>query len=224
MPLPPSRENILRWNVSTWSDALSFWDRHLPENLTGMTALELGAGPGGLSLYMAQKNVQVTCSDLHLARQDVQEYHDQFQKADLIQYQDVDARSIDFEDNHFDLVFFKSMLGYFRTLDLQQEVVDEIHRVLKPGGVFFYAENLVGSMFHTLARHLFVAYSGSWRFVTEEELRALLSAFSEHHFDKSGFLTAFARSSFLENWIYRIDQHLPVPPHWKYVGYGVAKK
>ena len=116
------------------------------------------------------------------------------------------------------------MLGYFSTLELQQQVIDEIHRVLKPGGAFLYAENLVGSIFHTLARQLFVPSTRTWRFVTEEELRTFLSAFSDHQFEKSGFLTAFTRSSFLERPAYRIDRRLPVPSRWKYVGYGVARK
>ena len=65
----------------------------------------------------------------------------------------------------FDLVIFKSVLGALRTKQRQEQALGEIYRVLRPGGVLLFAENLVGSSLHARLRSRFVPWEGGWRYL-----------------------------------------------------------
>jgi SAM-dependent methyltransferase len=180
-------KDYLQWDIDTWKHALYYWDTaletHLPDETcdTEARALDLGARDGGLSLYLAEKSFGVVCSDVRGPTESARELHAKHGLARRVTYQTIDATDIPFEDEHFDVVIFKSVLGgigTFRDYAAIQIAVREIYRVLKPGGLLLFAENQQGSLFHQKARSLFVPWGKRWYYVSLREIKELFADFS----------------------------------------------
>ncbi|MCD9020273.1 class I SAM-dependent methyltransferase [Cohnella silvisoli] len=100
----------------------------LEEDLNSI--LELGAGTGRDSLYFQQNRFDVVCVDLS----------DEMVK--LCMEKGLDARrmdfyQLDFEPEQFDSAYAMNSLLHVPKSDIDQ-VLEQIHRVLKPGGLFFF--------------------------------------------------------------------------------------
>lgn len=221
-------DEIIQWDVLTWSKALHYWDKKV--NWDGVhTALELGAREGGISLWLAQKGIQVLCSDYENAEVTALPLHQKFGVTDRISYQDIDATQIPHE-NHFDLIVFKSIvggIGKFGGLEAQKKVFEQIHKALKPGGVLLYAENLVSSSLHQYMRKKYNAWGDYWRYLSKEELKDFLTPYHFASIHTTGFWATFGRSERQKRLLTRIDQLGPnwmFPSTWKYMGFGIAIK
>lgn len=102
--------------------------------------LELGCGPGYLWSTNADRipeQWQITLSDfspgmLQEVQQNLRAMHRPFT------FQQIDAQSIPFENGSFDAVIANHMLYHVPD---RAKALAEIHRVLKPGGVFYAATN-----------------------------------------------------------------------------------
>ena len=98
-------------------------------------------------------------------------------------------------------------------------------RVLRPGGLLLFAENLRGSPLHQSARRRFVPWGETWRYVTEADIREFLEPFSEREIHTTGFSSAFVPGP---EWLKTLASHLDasvfawVPRRWNYVAYGYA--
>lgn len=98
--------------------------------------LELGCGNGGIwevNLKHIPEDWEIILSDfsegmLKKANENLSKVRGRFQ------YKIIDAQSIDYEDNSFDVVIANHMLYHIPDLDL---ALSEIKRVLKQGGLFF---------------------------------------------------------------------------------------
>lgn len=108
-------------------------------NLAGKRVLEIGCGAGSSSIAFALDGAEVTASDL--TEEAVRITKAKFEMlgldGDVVQ---ADAENLPFEDNSFDVVFSSGVLHH--TPDTQK-AIDEIFRVLKPGGdavVMLYAK------------------------------------------------------------------------------------
>ncbi|MGX5682519.1 class I SAM-dependent methyltransferase [Schumannella luteola] len=218
--------DIVGWDVRTWSKAVDYWRAELPESDSPLRCLEIGAGPGGPSLWLALEGHDVTCSNFQNTRQQASPLHERF-GVDSIAYEDIDANTIPYEDE-FDLIIFKSVLGgAASTVEAQAGVVRQIHRALKPGGTLLFAENLSGTWLHRAARA--VAYRlrrASWRFVSPNELCRMLAVFDRHEFRSTGFLSLFGVTEAQRGALAGVDDALfsRVPTTWRYVGFGKAVK
>ncbi len=96
--------------------------------------LELGCGAGQDSIWFAQNGHKVVCADqTDVAFGDIQA---RAQEAGVqIALQTVDLlKPFPFADESFDAVYAQLVIHYFNNADTQA-IYDEIHRVLKPGGV-----------------------------------------------------------------------------------------
>ena len=101
-----------------------------------------------------------------------------------------------------------------------------MHRVLKPGGVLLFAENLAASPLHRWLRRRYVAWEHRWRYLhmpADRDLFADLSAVEMH---STGFLAPLGRSEAQRDLLARLDAVLMpmVPKAWRTVVYGVAWK
>ena len=219
--------DIASWDVRTWSTAILYWESVLGTPDRPLRCLEIGAGSGGPSLWLALQGHDVVCSNWQLSREHAAPLHDKYGVSDRIQYTDVDATHIPYE-NEFDLIVFKSVIGGVGSKAAQDLAMDGILRALKPGGRLLFAENLRGTVLHRLARAIAYKVRGtSWRYVTLKELRPHLAKYSQHDIRTTGFLGMFGLSEPGRDALAAVDDAVfnrIVPGSWQYVSYGTAIK
>ena len=95
--------------------------------------LEVGCGAGGHSSLFCKEGAHITSLDLTLDRvvatKKKLDIIDQNKSSLVLQG---DAENLPFEDNHFDIVYSNGVLHHTPNT---QKSIDEVRRVLKPGGV-----------------------------------------------------------------------------------------
>lgn len=220
--------DILQWDIKSWSKALIFWDKNVDWNQV-QNGLELGAGQGGLSLWLAMKGKETICSDFKDVKNRAEKLYFQYNVNSLIKYQDIDARDIPY-NNFFDIIVFKSILGAIGRNDnyqIQIQVFKEIYKALKPGGKLLFAENLIASPLHQSLRKRYMKWGKTWRYVSLTEIKIFLKEFSDYDVITSGFLGAMGRTEWHQNIFATIDTivlNKVCPDRWKYIVYGIAKK
>jgi SAM-dependent methyltransferase len=219
---------IIQWDVKSWSTALNFWEQSVDWDHVE-NCLELGGREGGLSLWLALKNKKVVCSDVYDVRTTASRLHSKYEVPDVIDYEDINASSIPYEE-HFDIIVFKSILGVIGKNNNKQEqvkVIDQIYKALKPGGKLLFAENLTGSPMHRYLRNRYVPWGNSWRYVTIQEVKSFLKQFKTYQVKTTGVISLLGRSESQRNTLASIDKLLLnhiLPDHWKYIVYGIAEK
>lgn len=225
---PQLVKEIIQWDVKSWSRALSFWEKKVDWDQVE-NGLELGGREGGLSLWLALKGKATVCSDLMNVQQTAEKLHQKHQVTAFINYEDIDASAIPYE-NHFDVIVFKSIIGGIGrgdNFEIQKKVFNQIYKALKPGGKLLFAENLVGSPIHQKLRKRYVNWGSTWRYVSMDELKECLSDFSNFEMKTTGFLGTLGRSEGQRNFLATADSlfwnHVS-PANWKYIAYGVAQK
>ncbi len=97
--------------------------------------LDLGCGRGRHALYFTKKGFKVTAVDLSA---EAIEYNKKFQKEQGVDYlcKRADMMKLPFADDAFDRVFSYHVISHQDTVGVQH-VLQEIARVLKPGGKVF---------------------------------------------------------------------------------------
>ncbi len=231
MYTPAQLHQYLEWDELTWSKALYSWDEILLEVQPGksLLALELGGRHGGISLYLAQKGIKTVCSDFGGPTPKAKALHEENKVSNLVSYMDIDATTINYPDNHFDIVVFKSILGVVAAnnkIENLEIASKEIYRILKPGGYLLFAENMKASCLHTLARRWFVPWGANWHYLTLQEMGAFVAPFALHKINYFGFFSAFIKIKKLKKAAYLIDsiKNIFLPNRFKYISYGWAKK
>ena len=226
-------KDVLVWDTKTWSKALVYWGKIARQqgfDKNQKKGLELGANYGGMSLFFSHRfQSSMVCSDLQNPAPKAEPIHLKYAVSSNIRYEAINACTIPYPDSHFDFVVFRSLLGVIganvHVSDIQLAFSD-IQRVLKPGGLLFYAENMKASQLHQFARRRFVAWGRKWHYLSSQELNVYLSAFKIHEMQRVGFLTAFfSKSTFMQRIAVHIDNLcFFVPDSWKYVAFGYAQK
>ncbi len=108
----------------------NFFEKYLIESNSSI--LDLACGKGRLSRALAEKGNHVIGVDLsEESIQAAQEFANE-----QLQFYVHDMRKL-FRTNYFDLIFnFFTSFGYFKTESENHQVLRNIHRSLKPGGMF----------------------------------------------------------------------------------------
>ncbi len=108
--------------------------------ITAGHALEVGPGPGYLGLEWLKATggtiltgLDISADMIAVARNNAREYGFQ----DRVTYVESHAQTMPFEDNHFDAVFTNGSLHEWAD---PVPVMNEIARVLKPGGRYFISD------------------------------------------------------------------------------------
>ena len=98
------------------------------------TVLEIGAGAGQDSIWLASKGFDVTCTDSNdIAFAEI--LNRSKSAGGKLKVQIIDAtKPMPFKDSSFDCVYAQLSLHYFND-KITHAMFAEIHRVLKPGGV-----------------------------------------------------------------------------------------
>lgn len=224
-------EAAVEWDVVTWRRALMYWQQVIArDGIAVGQGLELGARHGGLTYFFCRRyGARMQCTDLGMPSDRARRLHAAAGLSHLVSYAAADATAIPFADGSFDFVVFKSVLGVVGANGQPariQAAVGEVRRVLRPGGVLLFAENLVGSPLHRFCRRLFVPWGKSWHYLTLPELQRLLAEYAECSVQATGFWSAFGGGSGrLRDWLARVDALCPcMPRRWRYVAFGIARK
>lgn len=99
--------------------------------------LELGCGLGNDSYYFVQQGHAIIATDF--ADEALKQNTKKYKKIPNLQFAFLDISQIpyNFKDNEFDIVYARLSLHYF-TDRITKEIIQEIHRVLKSGGLFCF--------------------------------------------------------------------------------------
>ena len=125
------------WQFDKGIDTIKFYLEHTNENemFCNKKVLDIGCGAGGKSLYYLSKGAQsVTGVDV------VEKYKSESEslrdRLGLTGFEFVyaDASEMPFNDNAFDTVIMNDAMEH---VDKPIEVLNEVHRVLKPGGKLY---------------------------------------------------------------------------------------
>ena len=217
--------DIIQWDVRNWSKTLGFWDKNF-DIKPGMKVLALGEREGGLSYYFAKKGCEVVCSDYKDFPDTTKKFHREKKVDHQISYAKVDMRKIDFADETFDVVTFKSVLGALGNKSNQDDAMNEMRRVLKKNGALLFAENSVGSLFHKYLRKKYVKWGDRWCYIPKNDMLEWTKLFSKSIVKTYGLVGAFGRSEKQRSVLGRVDSVLsPIAPRgWKYIFFGVMVK
>ncbi len=219
---------VIEWDVGSWKRALPLWERWAGD-LTGARVLDIGSRNGGLSLYFALRGCKVVCSDRNGPPEKAMTLHRKHGVCQNMCYRTIDATQIDCPDGEFDVVCFKSVLGGIAGGDNLQRAgraIGEMLRVLRPGGIILFAENLRASFLHAYLRNHCVRWGSTWRYLTVDELRELFAGFADLRLSCYGFLAAFGRSERQRALLHAVDVLIGplVPQRSRYVAFGCATK
>jgi SAM-dependent methyltransferase len=221
-------KDIIEWDVDTWKKTLFFWNTFL-KGIKKARVLEIGCMNGGLSLFFGLKKYEIVCSDLGGPRQEAFDKHKEYGVMDTIGYKDIDTLNIDFPDEAFDIVCFKSVLGGVgrnNSYSNQKRAIKEMRRVLKPGGKILFAENLRATGLHMFLRNEFIRGRRSWRYLSFEEIPLLFNEFTDLELQFYGFFSVLGRSEFQRSLLHCLDiiTNSFIKDKCKYVVFGCATK
>lgn len=219
-------DHIIVWDIKNWSKFILFCEKYLPNDPQGKIALEIGARQGGLSLYLALKGFSVICSDLYSPEITANIIHAQYSLCDKIKYESIDILDINYPDNFFDLVAFKSVLGALNDEEKQRMAFNEIYRILKPTGILIFAENARGTLIHHFMRKIFTQRLSYWRYITISEIREYSKIFRHSNLECYGFLGFIGWNEKVRNILGSLDSLINrfILESWKYIIFAYFMK
>lgn len=218
-------QDVIRWDIPNWCKALPFWEKNA-ELKPGMKALGIGEREGGLSLWLALKGLNVTCTEYTEFPNETFELHKKYNIQHLVTYQREDATALSFPNESFDVVVLKSVLGALVTKERQQLAIDEIYRVLKPDGVILFAENTAATHFHRIIRKKFARWAEYWRYFSlKNNDIALFSKFETKAISTTGFWGFMAKGKLTAIMQFcEIISSPFIPSNWHYIFFAIFKK
>jgi len=185
--------------------------KHL--ELDGARILEVGAGTGRDSFYMAQDGAELVLLDYSMNSLKI--IRNNLPSVEHISAVGGDAFALPFPDGTFDAVFHQGLLEHFRK-DAAENLLRENIRVLKPGGLLIVD---VPQRWHiyTVIKHILIAlnawFAGWEREFSVTELRKLLKDLGLQPVDAYGewMYPSLVYRTFREAF-YKIGVKLPLYP------------
>lgn len=227
-------QDIIEWDVLNWSRLMRYWQPVLEQLPRDAKVLAIGERNGGISLWLALMGFHVTCTDITDVALSAGALHKKYNLTGLIDYRRLDIVNDAWQPEQFDVIIGKSVIGGVkptrdrsssRNFEALEQAMHNIHRLLKPGGYFFSAENLEGSVFNRIARRRLKGGKG-WYYLSLKELDKLFTPFRLAQTKTFGILPTFFSSKAVNLFMYFINRCLqPVlPESSKYIAFTIAKK
>jgi ubiquinone/menaquinone biosynthesis C-methylase UbiE len=130
------------------------WAAHIQEDILpaltghvdlGTDMLEIGPGPGAATDWLRRKVTRLTAVEIdpEAARLLAERYADT-----NVQIVVGSAAELSYPDGSFDSVGSFTMLHHVPTLALQNQILAEAYRVLRPGGVLIGSDSLASTSLH----------------------------------------------------------------------------
>jgi malonyl-CoA O-methyltransferase len=164
----------------------------LPDDLSGLSVLDIGCGTGYFSRQLALRGARVTAADLsvEMLAMTQERCGDQLEAC-----QQADAEALPFADNSFDMAFSSLALQWCEDLAVP---LRELQRVVKPGGRVCFSTLMDGSLLELKQAWAKIdAYQHVNDFLTEKQINIALaqSDANAHHLDlrsiQVGYPSAF---------------------------------
>jgi len=143
-----------RWLCSSarWKNVVESYI--LPWTLDGVNlgenVLEVGPGPGATTDVLRDRVKRLTCVEVNRGLADALRRRQSGRNVDV---RCEDATAMSFPDRSFDGAVCFTMLHHVSSAAMQDRLLSEVRRVLRPGGVFAGTDSLYSRSFRAL--HLF---------------------------------------------------------------------
>ncbi len=167
-----------------------FFDRYIPQ-WQGLKVLDVGCGGGFSCEFMAKKGTITYGIDSSAKCIETAQRHSCKNGLD-INYKVGVAESLPYQDNTFDVVICVDVLEHVSDY---RQVVSEIYRVLKPGGIFFYdtinrnfqSRLMMIWLMENLLRLIPLGVHDWDKFIQPEELKELMVSLNFIEVEMKGF-------------------------------------
>lgn len=170
----------LEWNPRFWEAPFLFGLSHVGRDLAGKRVLEIGPRRGRMCAWFATQGAMVVGGDLHLHYLTEAEAESRKNGPPAFSLVQLNGEVLPFRDESFDLIFTKSVFVFFNRPSALQEML----RVLKPGGRVWLVENMKSNPFAFLTRTARKLLGEEWlgraNFLTLREIEAYAPLFSNY--------------------------------------------
>lgn len=227
-------QDIIEWDVPNWSQLIKYWQPVLDQLPRDSKVLAIGERNGGLSLWLALMGFQVVCTDIDDISVQAKQLHSKYNVSGKVEYKTFDVVNDRWQEAQFDIVIAKSVIGGLksersdastRSFSVQQKAIDNIYQLLKPGGVFFSAENMQGNIMTRFMRKAGKRSTG-WRYMSYKELQQLFSSYTLVQIKTFGILPTFFSRVVYNRIAYFINKYTLwfLPSGTKYIAFTIARK
>lgn len=226
--------DIIEWDILNWSRLIPLWLPVLNTLSPDSKVLAFGERNGGMSLMLALLGFKVLCTDREGPTEKARELHKSYNVAHLVTYDSFDIVNDSIQDDKFDLIIAKSVIGGLkeipndrstRTFQVQKNAVYNISRMLKSGGHFLSAENMKGSVLTENYRK-WKGKDNGWRYLQLKEISELSDFFSTFQTKTFGFLPTSSSNLMINRICFWANRHLLeiLPSESKYIVFISATK
>jgi SAM-dependent methyltransferase len=152
--------------------------------------LELGAGHGQDSIFFVKQGYEVVSSDIETASLEVNLSKQPKERSEKISVVSLDLKDmLPFAENSFDIVYAHLSLHYFDQ-ETTYEIVNQIERILRPGGIFAFLTNSINdpeyNTGYLLEKDFFQIGKATKRYFSVESTRRLTRSFQINLMDNLG--------------------------------------
>jgi tRNA (cmo5U34)-methyltransferase len=126
---------------------------YLPDDLHPKQILDLGCGTGNLTAAALQHFPEADIHALDLSAEILNQCRERFAANPNIHYHQQDFSKLDFADESFDLII-SSIAIHHIVDDEKAKLYSKLHRLLKPGGVFVFADQTRGITDEIYQKHI----------------------------------------------------------------------
>lgn len=204
-------DNKLRWEIAqtyecNWwknkSIGNSFYYQHCADEIkdflhgrkdinSSTNIIEVGSGPIGILTYLTESENRYAIDPLEDYYSTVPEFV-RFRDAQ-VNYIKAKGEDLDFEDQKFDLVIMDNVLDHCES---PEKVLDEIKRVIKPGGYIYFKQNTYNyyGKFIRKLMELFLIDKGHPHTFTKSKLKKQIAKIGDIQIqDRTGYFSTWKR-------------------------------